>query len=153
MRKTATNNGQGIPPRVRRRFLQLAAIAFALGAESALADPSAIDSLDEAGRAAATLYEASEASAGDASSRLPYQHVLLLGSPTPLPNLPARAQLQVIDELGDTVLKLPVHGASMVGPLAAGAYTVLVKTDGPSQVQRLRIGAGAASWLHLSEPA
>ncbi len=150
MRKTATNNGQGIPPRVRRRFLQLAAIAFALGAESALADPSAIDSLDEAGRAAATLYEAS---AGDASSRLPYQHVLLLGSPTPLPNLPARAQLQVIDELGRTVLKLPVHGASMVGPLAAGAYTVLVKTDGPSQVQRLRIGGGAASWLHLSEPA
>ena len=41
----------------------------------------------------------------------------------------------------------------MVGPLPHGAYTVLVKVDGLTEVHRLRIGPDTLPWLQFSEPA
>lgn len=143
-------NEHEISRRVKRHFLQLAAVAFALGAEGALADAANADIFDEHERAAQVQRDEGGAAA---PLRAAFQHVFWLGTPVPLPNPGTRAHVRVLDAQGRTALQLPLHGAGMVGPLPAGAYTVLVKTDGMTRVQQLRIGAGVGPWLHFSEPA
>lgn len=143
-------NGHGISRSVKRRFLHLAAIAFALGAESALADGSGSEAFDD-GECAV---EALRAAAGVAAPvQAICQYVFRLGAPAALPHPAVRAQVRVLDAGGAAVLQLPLHGPAMVGPLPAGPCTVLVKIDGLTEVQQLRIGAGVGPWLHFREPA
>lgn len=145
-------NGQGISRRVRRRFLQLAAIAFALGAEGALAEPANTEALDDGER----MMESMDDEAGSAAAvpaPASYRHVFDLGTPALPPHADIRARVRVLDAQGRSVLQQAVHGASVLGPLNAGAYTVLVSIDGLTQVQQVRIGAGVAPWLHFRDSA
>lgn len=143
-------NGHGISRSVKRRFLHLAAIAFALGAKSALADGSRSERFDD-GECAARTPRAAAAAAAPAQALC--QYVFRLGAPAVRSHPAARAHLRVLDAGGRSALQLALHGPAMVGPLAAGAYTVLVKIDGLTQVQPVHIGPGVGPWLHVREPA
>lgn len=149
-------NNRQIPPRVTRRFLQLAAVAFALGAEAA---PPAMIEAAVAARPAATEAEdeqiKTQADEDDsAMAAASYRHVFeLRPASAALPGALDRAQVRVIDDAGRNRIQLRIQGAGMVGPLAPGAYTVLVKAAGLTEVHRVQVASKEQGWLHFTEPA
>ena len=46
---------------------------------------------------------------------------------------------------------LALHGAGMVGPFGHGAYTVLVKAGGSTEIHRIRIGPDTMPYLHFTD--
>jgi hypothetical protein len=130
-----------ISQRVLRRFLQLAAATFAIGAGAA---PASADG-GEARLSSGQLEDRAAAS---------YQHSFLLPSvPAALMPHQARAHVRVLDASGRKLTQLALHGASSVGPLADGAYTVLIKADGLTEVHRIRVGPDTLPFLRFDETA
>ncbi len=133
--------GQRISQRVLRHFLQLAAATFALGAGAAPASAEDGEPRLPSGQL-------------EDSAREAYQHGFALPpAPSALMPLAARAHVRVLDASGRKLTQLELHGASSVGPLAAGAYTVLVKADGLTEVHRIRVGPDTQAYLHFGEMA
>jgi hypothetical protein len=59
----------------------------------------------------------------------------------------------VLDATGRKLTQLALHGASMVGPFEHGAYTVLLRTDGLTEIHRIRIGPDTLPYLHFVDLA
>lgn len=138
-----------ISRRILRRFLSLAATTFAMGASPAMAssDSEALqpgsDDRDEYSRSG---------DREDDRAHAPYQHTFALPAPAArIPHRDTRAHLRVLDERGRKVAQLHLHGASMVGPFAPGAFTVLVKANGLTELHRIRIGVDTLPYLHFTE--
>ncbi len=138
--------------RVLRRFLRLAAVAFALGGE--IASASAGDG-DVPMRIADRREEGLRSEeVGDDPPGSAYRHVFALRSlelraPTGGP----RAQLRVLDARGRYVAQLALHGPAMVGPFGDGAYTVLIVSEGVTEVHRVRVGSDTLPYLQFTEVA
>jgi len=137
--------------RVLRRFLQLAAASFAIGANVA---PARADN-DES-RLPAKQVEGSARADLPAAAVRPgaWQHTFALPA---LAAGPAQqdvlAHIRVLDAAGRNRAQLVVHGDSTVGPFADGAYTVLIKTGGLTEVHRVRIGSDTQPYLQFAEAA
>lgn len=133
-----------IEPRHIKRFLQLAATALAvtLGPTSAFAEGGLVD-----GGREADFY--SEGWVENESH--PYRHRFVLPA-TRGTSVPGRglADLRVLDAEGRKVVQLALDGDSMIGPLARGCYTVLLRANGLTEVQRIRIGPGTMPYLHFA---
>ncbi|ATE59744.1 hypothetical protein [Thauera sinica] len=138
-----------ISRRAIKRFLQLAATAFAIGVGTtpALADDSA--------RQPATDSRDDDAHTDDAAAeaRHGYRHRFALAGMAAGAHAPggALAHLRVLDAGGRKVVHLALHGDSMVGPLAHGSYTVLLRANGLTEVHRIRIGSDTLPYLHFTE--
>lgn len=138
-----------IPPRTIKRFLQLAAATFAigLGATPALADAEGWQSQRGS--------REDDKRADDASDDTPrgYQHRFALPAASTVMQHDRQglADLRVLDAAGRKALQLSLHGESMVGPLGHGSYTVLLRTNGLTEVQRIRIGPDTLPYLHFTE--
>jgi hypothetical protein len=150
--ETSMKNRQGkrISRRVLRHFLQLAAASFALGASVA---PASTDN-DESRTPAEQVEDSAPADvAGVAVRRGAWQHTFAL--PAPAAAGPAahgvRAHVRVLDATGRNRAQLALHGAGTVGPFADGAYTVLLKSGGLTEVHRIRIGSGTEPYLQFTE--
>jgi len=129
--------------KVLRRFLHLAAIAFALGGEPPTADAADSDP------SALAAEPSDEDSAGES-----YRHEFpLRPSAAGVPGCGARAHVRVLDASGRKFVQLKLDGAAMVGPFRPGAYTVLVKAQGLTEVHRVRIGAGTLPYLQFADSA
>lgn len=134
-------NGQRISRRVLRHFLQLAAATFALGAGAAPASAE-----DGEARLASGQFEDSACKS--------YQHSFALPpAPSALMPLAPRAHVRVLDARGRKLTQVALHGASSVGPFDEGAYTVLLKADGLTEVHRIRVGPDTQAYLHFGEMA
>lgn len=147
-----------IQPRVTRRFLQLAAVAFALGAEAAPPAMTEAAVATRPARAAEAGGDVARTKAEDegegAAMAATYRHVFELhAAGASLPQAPDRAQVRVIDHAGRNRIHLAVQGASMIGPLPPGAYTVLVKSAGLTEVHRVQVASVEQGWLHFTEAA
>ncbi|NMG75228.1 hypothetical protein [Aromatoleum diolicum] len=142
-------NRQRISRRVLRHFLQLAAASFAIGANVAPASADGRESRPPAGQ-----FETSSRTdeSGEDAGRSAYQHAFPLpASAAPLPHPAARARIRVLDASGRNLVQLTLHGPGMVGPFTHGAYTVLIKADGLTEVHRIRIGPDTLPYLHFTE--
>lgn len=138
-----------ISRRIVRRFLGLAAATFAIGTNTAIASGDRDDL--QPGRTDRDEWTRSEDSS-DEAERGSYQHTFALPTSTAsMPHGDARAHLRVLDEHGHKLVQLPLHGASMVGPFAPGAFTVLVRAGGLTDVHRIRIGLDTLPYLHFTE--
>ena len=141
--------GKRISRRVLRHFLQLAAASFALGATVA---PASADN-DESRTPAEQVQDSTPADvAGVAVRRGAWLHTFAL------PGLAAgpaahgvRAHVRVLDAAGRNRAQLALHGAGTVGPFADGAYTVLLKSGGLTEVHRIRIGSDTEPYLQFTE--
>lgn len=138
-----------ISRRVMRRFLQLAAATFAVSAGGVLA------SYDDMRPASENHGEGTNVDeSGEDARHSAYQHTFSLADPrTAIPHRGARAQLRVLDATGRKLTQLALHGASMVGPFEHGAYTVLLRTDGLTEIHRIRIGPDTLPYLHFVDLA
>lgn len=133
---------QRISQRVLRHFLQLAAATFAIGAGAA---PASAADAGESRLASGQLEDRAAAA---------YRHTFALPSvPAALMPHQARAHVRVLDASGRKLTQLALHGASSVGPLADGAYTVLIKADGLTEVHRIRVGPDTLPYLQFDETA
>lgn len=142
-------NKQRISRRVLRHFLQLAAASFAIGTNVAPANADNRESRPPAGQ-----FEGRTRSdeLDEDARRATYQHTFALpASVSGLPHQDARARIRVLDVSGRNLAQLTLHGPGMVGPFAHGAYTVLIKVDGLTEVHRLRIGPDTLPYLHFTE--
>ncbi|WP_159098190.1 hypothetical protein [Parazoarcus communis] len=142
-------NRQRISRRVLRHFLQLAAATFAIGANVAPASAGN----DEASRAAdqqeENKYTHGVAAEGH-SDAYPLSFALPAPSLAPIAGQ-ARADVRVLDGDGRKLVQLALDGASMIGPFDHGAYTVLIKANGMTEVHRLRIGTDTLPYLYFTE--
>lgn len=140
-----------IPPRTIKRFLQLAAATFAIGLG---ATPARADGENWQ---ASTGGREDDMRADDTADVMPrgYQHLFALpaSAAARLHERRALADVRVLDATGRKALQLALHGESMVGPLAHGSYTVLLRTNGLTEVQRIRIGPDTLPYLHFTETA
>lgn len=143
-------NEQRIPRRVVRRFLQLAAVAFAIGGADV---PPAAAASGDWPEPSSLRGESCDDEVDETRAVGPYRHAFGLGAASAAQQPDARARIRVIDSDGRNHVQLALHGAGMIGPLAHGAYTVLVKVDGQTEVHRVRIGPDTLPWLEFSEPA
>ncbi|HEY9192989.1 MAG TPA: hypothetical protein VIO81_08935 [Methyloversatilis sp.] len=135
--------------RVLRNFLHLAATLFAINANAAPATG------DEDSARTPTEQTNDSARADDmrtTSGQAAYRHTFALAAPAlDVTGQGVRARVRVIDERGRDQALLALHGASMVGPFAHGAYTVLVKAGGATEVHRIRIGPDTMPYLHFTD--
>ena len=135
--------------RVLRNFLHLAATLFAINANAA---PAAGD---EDSARTPTEQTDDSARADDlraAPGQATYRHTFTLATPAlDVTGQGVRARVRVIDEQGRNRALLALHGAGMVGPFAHGAYTVLVKAGGATEVHRIRIGPDTMPYLHFAD--
>lgn len=138
---------RGISARTIKRFLQLAATTFAVGFTAA---PALADS--DRGEPTRTSREDSGSATLAADEAALFQHRFALPAPTALASSGHRglADLRVIDASGRKVMQIALDGDSMVGPLANGSYTVLLRARGLTDVQRIRIAPGMVSYLHFT---
>jgi hypothetical protein len=138
--------------RVLRRFLHLAAIAFALAGEASTADAADADP-------SAFAVEPRDGSrrsedGDDEGGAEPYRHEFPLRPfAAAVPGGGAGAHVRVLDAGGRKFVQLKLDGAAMVGPFRPGAYTVLVKAQGLTEVHRVRIGAGTLPYLQFADSA
>ena len=144
------NHRQRISRRVMRHFLQLAAASFAIGVN--------------AGPASAGKDDVQGAEQQD-DSKYTQQHApqpglaaypLSFALPAPADGglvEASKAAIRVLDSEGRKLVQMEVHGASMVGPFDHGAYTLLIKANGLTEVHRLRIGTDTLPYLHFTETA
>lgn len=144
--------GKRISRRVLRHFLQLAAASFALGASVA---PASADN-DESRTPAEQVEDSAPADvAGVGVRRDAWQHTFALPALPALAAGPAahgvRAHVRVLDAAGRNRAQLALHGAGTVGPFADGAYTVLLKSGGLTEVHRIRIGSDTEPYLQFTE--
>jgi hypothetical protein len=141
-------NRQRISREVVRRFLQLAAVAFAIGAD---VPPTAAGGAGNRGTPARRGGPAADPGLTETAAAQPYRHAFRLGAASAA-QAQARARVRIVDRGGHTHARLALHGAGMVGPLPHGAYTVVLEVDGLTEVHRLRIGPDTLPWLQFSEP-
>ena len=138
-----------ISRRILRRFLSLAATTFAMGGNTAMASSDS-EALRPGGDERDEFRRTDDRD--DDVAHTPYQHTFTLPAPAArVPHRDARAHLRVLDEHGRKLAQLPLHGASMVGPFAPGAMTVLVKANGLTEVHRIRIGVDTLPYLYFTE--
>ncbi|BAL25729.1 hypothetical protein [Azoarcus sp. KH32C] len=143
------NKNHRISRRVLQHFLHLAAASFALGnlgpanADDDDAQPPARQ-FDEASRTGARS-EGVRRSAYLHSFALPATHAVVVTGPL--------ARVRVLDTTGRPVTQVALDGASAIGPFADGAYTVLIKANGLTEMHRIRIGPDTRPYLQFSEPA
>jgi hypothetical protein len=142
-------NRQRISRRVVRRFLQLAAVAFAIGAD--VPPAAAAGGAGSRGTPARRGEPAGDPGLTETAAAQPYRHAFSLGAAS-AGRVQARARVRIVDGGGRTHARLALHGAGMVGPLPHGAYTVVLEVDGLTEVHRLRIGPDTLPWLQFSEP-
>lgn len=118
------------PRHVLHSFLHLAAAALALGGDipAALAD-SQFQEQDER---------------PEERREQDYQHRF---------TLKGEARIRLLDGSDAEQLDLKLHGTSMVGPLAHGAYTLLISRAGLTDSYRLRIGPDTLPYLYFSTPS
>jgi hypothetical protein len=135
--------------RVLRRFLQLAATSFAIGANVA---PARADQ-DEARMSAEQVEDETRAEFAATDVRHgAWQHTFALPARAVGPaQQDLRAHIRVLDASGRNRAQLVLHGAGTVGPFADGAYTVLIKTGGLTEVHRVRIGSDTQPYLQFTE--
>lgn len=142
-------NRKRISRRVLRHFLHLAAATFALGANMSPASAAS----DEATRGNEygddNRYTHGAQSAQGAAYPLSFE---LPGTDAPALTGRTRAQVRVLDDGGRKLMQMAVDGPSMIGPLGHGAYTLLIKANGLTEVHRLRIGNDTLPYLHFTEP-
>ncbi|HJV27198.1 MAG TPA: hypothetical protein VJ673_16040 [Aromatoleum sp.] len=135
--------------RVLRHFLHLAAASFALGnlgpanADDDDAQPPARQ-FDEASRTGARS-EGLDRSIYLHSFALPAARTSVLAGPL--------ARVRVLDTTGRPITQVALDGASTIGPFAHGAYTVLLKANGLTEMHRVRIGPDTRPYLQFSESA
>ena len=143
------NGRKRISRRVLRQFLSLAAATFALGANAAIAPGDGDDAQPANG--GRDEYSRSDET-GDDGRHGAYRHTFALAPPAArVPQRDARAHVRVLDAGGRRVAQLALHGASMVGPFDHGAYTVLLRIDGLTEIHRIRIGVDTLPYLHFTE--
>lgn len=142
---------QRTSPRVLRHFLQLAAVTFAINANAL--PPGRLDgSPARAGEQAEAGMAAPDAA--DSARAAPYLHSFTLPAAAPgTLDHAERASVRVLDANGRKEVQLALHGPGMVGPLADGAYTVLLKVAGLTEVHRLRIGPDTQAYLAFLDNA
>ncbi|MGE0013102.1 MAG: hypothetical protein AB7S62_12825 [Azoarcus sp.] len=144
-------NRHRISRRVLRHFLQLAAATFAIGANVAPASAGN----DEASLAA-DQQEENKYTHSVAAEAHPEAYPLSFALPAPSLSPiagKARADVRVLDRDGHKLVQMALDGASMIGPFDHGAYTVLIKANGLTEVHRLRIGTDTLPYLHFIETA
>lgn len=143
------NHRQRISRRVMRHFLQLAAASFAIGVNaapaSAGADDAQIGDLKEDSRYTQQQTPQTGQDAYPLTFTLP-------PSEGPLAE-DSGVAIRVLDSDGRKLVQMHINGASMVGPLDHGAYTLLIKAAGLTEVHRLRIGTDTLPYLHFTEAA
>lgn len=142
-------NPHRISRRVLRHFLHLAAASFAIGSNMAQAD-AADDETDPPAAHTATSPHATQPRAPEIEA--PYRHALPLplthaGAPTHAPLVRMRA----LDATGRPQLQVALDGPASIGPLPPGAYTVLLKAGGMTEIHRVRIGPDTARWLGVGD--
>lgn len=92
--------------------------------------------------------------AGTGGPRGAWQHEFALpGSPALTIHGGIRAHIRILDAEGRHHTQLAVHGAGAMGPFAHGAYTVLIKAGGVTEIHPIRIGPDTRPWLIFTEPA
>ncbi len=135
--------------RVLRNFLHLAATLFAINANAATAGSD-----EDTPRPPTERMEDSARTDdlhGD-TGHAAYRHTFVLAAPAlDVTGQGVRARVRVIDEGGRNRALLALHGASMVGPFGHGAYTVLVKAGGSTEIHRIRIGPDTMPYLHFTD--
>lgn len=139
-----------ISRRVMQHFLQLAAITFAINANAM--PPGRMDRNDTL---LGTEQPESQSAATGATGRTQapaYLHTFNLPDSAPgTLDHAERASLRILDASGRKLVQLALNGASMIGPLDHGAYTVLLKVAGLTEVHRLRIGPDTLPYLNFSD--
>lgn len=124
----------GFHPLVVRKFLNAAAIAFALGSTPTMAKP----------RDAADRNDPPRRSSETRSARQTAQQRFHLGlSPAPGAQgeaAPESIRVRVLDSRGRCHIDTTVSGPCRLGPLAAGDYTVLYKVRGRFDWRKTRLG-------------
>lgn len=143
-------NRQRISRRVLRHFLQLAAATFAIGANVSPAS-AAEENLHGKDQQDDNKY-AHNAPARADQAAYPLSFALP-GSGTAAIATPVRSDIRVLDRHGRKLVQMTLDGPSMVGPFDHGAYTLLIKTQGMTEVHRLRIGTDTLPYLHFTETA
>ncbi len=142
-------NRHRISRRVLRHFLQLAAATFAIGANVAPASAGSDNARLAADRQEDNKY-AHNVAAGGQSDAYPLSFALPAPSVAPIAGQ-TRADVRVLDRDGRKLVQIALDGDSMIGPFDHGAYTVLIKANGLTEVHRVRIGTDTLPYLHFTE--
>lgn len=122
-------------PRVLRKFLKAAAIAFAVGSTPALAKAR------DSGEQSDPPRSGSEARNTRKSAEQRYQLALRPAPGVQGEPAPDMVRVRVLDNRGRCHIDTTVSGPCHLGPLAAGDYMVLLKAQGRFDWQRLSVGA------------
>ena len=144
------NDKDRISRRVLRHFLNLAAASFALGNVG----PASANDDDTPPPAHQMEGETRAEARGENNRRGNYLHTFglpqahaVLATHTP------RARVRVLDANGRLLTQQALDGAATLGPFADGAYAVLIKANGLTELHRVRIGPDTQAYLRFSEPA
>ncbi|PKO52676.1 MAG: hypothetical protein CVU28_10075 [Betaproteobacteria bacterium HGW-Betaproteobacteria-21] len=141
-----------ISRRVMQHFLQLAAITFAINANAM--PPGRVDRDDALQGTEQTERQATPSDATGRTQAPAYLHTFTLPDPAPgTLGHAERASLRILDTSGRKLVQVTLNGASMIGPLDHGAYTVLLRVAGLTEVHRLRIGPDTLAYLSFSDAA
>lgn len=124
----------GFQPLVVRRFLNAAAIAFAVGSTPALAKEKASTERREPPERGSETRDARE------SAEQGY-HLGMRPAPGVMGEAPPETiRVRVLDRRGRCPIDTTVSGPCRLGPLAAGDYTVLFKAQGRFDWRRITLG-------------
>ena len=110
----------GTPYGVVRRFLQLAAVAFAIGADVPPAAAGCTTSPDTPARRGEP---GADPGMDDMAAGQPYRHAFSIGAASAA-HSQARARVRIVDGGGRTHAHLALHGAGMVGPLWLTIFSI-----------------------------